>query len=143
MSHSFYCNALKSKTKHEIETFEVLLVATNFIKERISSYDSQYKRDKKIFRNELYVPPQETAIGTRWEMKKNKQTYTALPKHIQSRFSFVPITQQLKSLFSRQHFRDLYMNYNNSELENVKHKCCEGKFIDYCCGELYKKTNYL
>lgn len=47
----------------------------------------------------------------------------------------MPIIATLHSLFQNDEFRHLYFEYNTQ-----KHVCVEGRYRNFCCGEVYKKS---
>lgn len=139
-SYEFSCASIKqvmNTTNDHIS--EVLQVSQYEILNEIEKYDSTYKRNKLCKENRFYVKPEEKAIGTHWETKRDPKTQKKYPVHKQSILQYVPITETLKSLFRQDHFKKLYFDYN-AEMTGSKHKCTQGNFKDYCCGEVYKNN---
>lgn len=138
-THAFNYNSLKNTSCSET-VLEVLNAAHKEVVSEIRKYDTEHKRNKIYEANDLYVKSNELAIGTHWEMKRDKNSQKAYPNHVQSAFHYVSITETLKSLFHRKDFRKLYFDYNNITT-GKKHRCTEGTFIDFCCGKIYKSND--
>lgn len=77
-------------------------------------------------------------IGLRWETKRVKRgnRMSVVHKRIQSKMQYISLVSTLVSLFEQEEFRDLYLKYN---LDN-QHKCQEGIFRRFCCGEVFKNN---
>lgn len=115
---------------------QVLEVTTDLIRKKLFRSDSAYKRHKIITSNQFYVAPKDTAIGTRWELrktKKNGKTFK-IPRLIQTSFQYVSILETVSALFQCNEFRDLYFLHNNGN-----HICQPGKYKYFCCGDTFKK----
>lgn len=139
------CNFNNASIKENIEVYddnilEVLSVAHNEVVNEISNYDTVYKRNKFHAENQLYVKPEERAIGTHWETKRNRVTKKKYPVHVQSEVQFIPITKTLESLFRRETVKKLYFTYN-AESNGTKHTCAADKYIDFCCGRIHKNNS--
>lgn len=139
-SHAYESSLMKNTAEASREIFEVLEVAHDAVLNEIQKYDSVYKRNKICEKNDLYVKPEEKAIGTHWEMKRGTGLKQIYPLHVQSIFQYVPITNTLKSLFLRDEFKKLYFDYNDT-LTGNRHTCSEGNFKDFCCGHVYKNND--
>lgn len=88
----------------------------------------------------LYAAPQELPIGTRFELERIEGMNLAIPRRIQSTYEYVPISETIRSLFRREDFKSLYMEYNSTT--QSKHTCAFFFFLHkrFCCGEKFKKT---
>lgn len=73
------------------------------------------------------------AVGTRWEMKRDRETNVAIPHLIQSTMQIVPITKTLTALFKNEEFRAAYFE-GNSE------KSIEGEYKSFRDGEIFKSN---
>lgn len=136
--YEYNCGAISEcKNLSDEQAVEVLKDAQYQFVSEIRKYDTTFKRNKLCEENSLHVKPEEKAIGTHWETKKDRKTQKKYPVHVQSILQYVPITETLKSLFQRDYFRKLYFDYNDDTTGN-KHKCVPGVYTDYCCGEIYK-----
>lgn len=93
--------------------------------------------------NQFYVAPKDTAIGTRWELRKVKKNGSVIkvPRLIQTTFPYVSIIRTIESLFHRSscfiEFRDLYFRHNNLQNDHV---CQPGEYGYFCCGNTYKAS---
>lgn len=137
LAETYLFNINSMKNASTPDHLEVLNVAHNAVLNEIQKFDSVYKRDKIQKANKLYVECEEMAIGTHWEMKRDKNSQKAYPNHVQSSFQYVSITKTLMSLFQRDDFKKLYFDYNNEK----KHQCTEGTYRDFCCGSMFKNNN--
>lgn len=115
---------------------EIVELSADFITDKLSSFQTTYKYKSNVAKNSLFVPPQQKTLGTRFEMKRIKSTDIAVPRVIQSKMQYVPLLDTIRSLFNRQDFYDTFFNYN----KYGKHRCSDGVYEDFCCGDLYKKT---
>lgn len=138
--YEFICASVNhNKNSHDNDIPEILNVAQYDVLNEIRKYNTVFKRNKLCEENELYVKPEEKAIGTHWESRKDRQTKKSYPVHVQSILQYVPITQTLKSLFQQKHFKKLYFEYNANSSGN-KHKCDDDNYKDFCCGHVYKRN---
>lgn len=110
--------------------------SATFFRSKISEYSSRYLRNQKLVDNDLYVPPEERAIGTRIEMVYNKEECLEIPTMIQSSLQYVPILSSLKIFFADKENRDLYLTYQR------EHHCVEGIYERFCCGQLYQSSEF-
>lgn len=133
-SKEFYMNLIEENSS--VSPAHLLDQSADIIRNQLKQQSSVYKRNKGFSENDLYVKPQDIAIGLRWERKKVKRNGRMLwvPRLIQSSFPFVSIVGTLNTLFKSKEFCEMYFQYNS----NVTHKCTEGMFFDYCCGSTFK-----
>lgn len=110
----------------------------NFVKSKIETYNTSYKRNKDLSENPSYVEPVDYGIGTRWEPVLDKETGKRTLCRIQSTFQYVSICKTLESMFAKKRFLDVFNNFNN----NVSHTCAPGIYTDFCCGDVYKNQNF-
>lgn len=115
-----------------LSTSNVIDATTCFISNKIESFQSRYKRDKKIAKNQFYVPPEERAVGTRTELVYDKIEQMHRPQLIQSTLQFVSIISTLKTFFRRPENVEMYFKFQN------EHKCQENIYKYFCCGQVYK-----
>lgn len=109
---------------------------------KFRAVNSQRKRQHFFAERDSFIQPQLKAIGTHWEMKRDKNTGIALPTQVQSTFPYVPISKTLITLFDRADFKKLYLDYNSSGTGNIseKHICEKGRYRDFCCSEMFSKN---
>lgn len=91
-----------------------------------------YKRNRLYASNELYVPPQENAIGTRWELIRDDSN-RAIPQIIQCTFQYVSILGTLRSLFKKEEFKSIYFGHDSPSQSESQHSCVEGVYENFCC----------
>lgn len=139
-NYTFNYHSMKKNIKPDNYVFEVLEIAHDEVLNEVRKYNTAHKRNKIIEVNELFVKPENRAIGTHWETKRNFKSEIINPLHKQSSFQYVPITKTLKSLFLRPDFQQLYFDYNDVSIGS-KHKCAEGLYKDFCCGHVHKNNN--
>lgn len=113
---------------------EVIVTATTFFDEHLSSYDSSTKREKQCLENEKYVNIRETAVGTHWTMKAVKDSNTSIPRRVQSTLEYIPIVETITSLFKDEQFKQVYLQHNKN------HICVNGRYEYFCCGNVFKNT---
>lgn len=118
---------------------QVLEVTTDLIRGKIDRSNTQYKRHQNTLSSKFYVAPKDTAIGTRWELKKTTKNGKTLkiPRLIQTPFQYVSILETITTLFQCNEFRDLYFHHNNG-----RHICKPGNFKYFCCGDVFKKSEF-
>lgn len=104
----------------------------------LHKFKTAYKRQKFVESFPSYVKPREIAIGTHFEMKRLKNQNISIPKLLQSRGYYIPITETVRVLFDNQHFRDVYMQFNSSNSIEREHMCAEGVYCGFCCGKTFK-----
>lgn len=109
---------------------------SKYISEKLQAHQSQYKRLKILRKNPLYVEPETKMIGVKWKTRINSEE--RIPDHniTQATFEYVPIIKTLKALFSNLKFADRYFSYN----QQTKHDCIRNEYQNFCCGELYSKS---
>lgn len=108
---------------------------SEYVNKKLFERDSIYKRKKLLETNEKYVCPIEKPVGLIWQSKTNPLNSIVDHKLIQTKYSFIPITGTIRSLFLCSAFEEMYIKYNLEQ----KHKCQEGVFEDFCCGSVWKK----
>lgn len=85
------------------------------IRQQIKSNNSQFKRNKIQKQNNLYVAPEEKAIGLKWIEKSSVDKDIRQHQLTQTTFQYIPIVKTLKSLFQRDDFRNMYFEYNSQK----------------------------
>lgn len=108
----------------------------DLVQSEFSLYDTNYKFNKTVSSNSLYVHPEERVVGTRYEMKRDRDTKISVPRLLQSSLQYVPIVKTLESLFRDEEFRKVYFEYNSE-----KHNCEDGSYKDFCCGNVFKQNS--
>lgn len=130
----FYLKTFETHRNTSAE--EVLNVASDFVLNSLNNLDTDYKRNKLIESNPSYVKPQDVCIGVSW--KKSIQNNQIVFNKIRPTYSYVPVLDTLKSLFSHEYVKNLYFSYNQRE----KHECSANVYKDFCCSKMYL-TNQL
>lgn len=133
-----HVNSTLIQDSNGLNPLQVLDRSSNIISDHFEKINSHYKRKKIFTSHPLYIAPHEIAVGTRFELERNKTNNVAIPTRIQSSYEYVSIVDTVKSLFKREDFKSQYIKYN-SAMEN-EHKCVEGVFRHFCCGKKYKNT---
>lgn len=96
-------------------------MTTDIFRQHIHKHKSKYQRDKNFRSKEGFVMPVEKAIGTRWELKRVKNSanrFIRVPRLIQCTMQYVPILDTLKSLFRCEEFYNMYFKYNEFDRSN-------------------------
>lgn len=122
---------LEKQSEITPEVIDVLHKTRNYVLEKLKTVKSSHRRNKLLEEDPFYVKPVEKAMGLNWKTKITPQL--DIPDHriTQTTFSVVKISESLQSLFSDPDFKSLFIKYNEE-----KHKCVEGVFEDYCCGNV-------
>lgn len=101
---------------------EFILNSTNeYVASHIDSVMTRYKRKLQIADSQYYVAPEPIHVGGSF---------------INGTVHFVSILRNLKCMFANEHFRREYFDYNEN------HRCEEGIYERYCCGENFKTNNF-
>lgn len=118
---------------------EVVDLAKSYVCDQLKRYDTAFKRQKQAENGATYVRLQEIAIGTHFEMKRSKKKNMSIPKLLQSKGHYIPVTETVRSLFKNRKFLDLYLNYNgDSALRG--HTCENNVYRGFCCGRVFKEN---
>lgn len=120
---------------NKLSAQQVISTTTQIVQSEFHLYNNRYRFTKTVDSNSLYVHPEERAVGTRYEMKRDRDHNYAIPRLIQSTCQYVPITNTLHALFQSEEFRRLYFKYNTG-----KHQCLDGRYTNFCCGEVNKSN---
>lgn len=116
---------------------DALTMATNFVVDKLLQNVSTYKRSNNFEQHQLFIAPEQKAIGTHWEMCKIKSINTSVPRLLQSKMHYIPITDRIQSLFKQPEFKNLYFEHNSV---GNKHVCEKGRYRDFCCGDVYRTS---
>lgn len=117
---------------------QVIDTTDNLIRQNIFKKNTAFKRSKTIESGESYVAPKTVAIGTRFELKNDKNHKMKVPKLIQSQYQYVSVLASIKSLFKCVEFREMYFEpITGSQQE---HNCQPGRYKYVCCGSTFKKN---
>lgn len=102
---------------------ESLRASCNFIRNKMMTESTSFRRKKAFEESESYVEPCTLAIGTRWEAKKvirlGKKIY--IPRLMQNTFQYISIKETLEALFRQPDFRTTYFEYNSKK----QHVCTD------------------
>lgn len=120
--------------------FEAVDLAKSYVCNQLKRYHSSYRRQKQAEHCATYVKPQEFAIGTHFEMKRPKEKNMAIPKLLQSKGHYIPVTETIRSLFKNESFRSLYLQYNDIESCDYRHTCEKDIYYGFCCGQVFKEN---
>lgn len=126
--------------KSEIRNTDVIKILSKtqtYTTNKINSFKSDYLRNKILNENPYYVAPVEKAMGLAWQTKYTVG-FDLLDHQIkQTTFHVVPIAGTLKSLFLNPNFKGKFIEHNNN-----RHKCIDGVFEDYCCGNVCRSDGF-
>lgn len=124
-----------------LNSTQVLDLTTDFVCNEFKKVKNSYRRNKLYASDELYVPPQEKAVGTRWELIRDSSNQ-AIPRIIQCTFQYVSILDTLRSLFKKDEFKSIYLKKNSLSQSDSRHSCVEGVYEDFCCGQICKNSEF-
>lgn len=117
---------------------QVVDLTADFACNELKKVQNSYKRNQLYISNDLYVPPQEKAVGTRWEFIRDRSG-EAIPQIVQCTFQYISILETLQSLFKQEEFKSIYFVQNS--LSHCQNSCVDGEYKNFCCGEVYKNTD--
>lgn len=109
--------------------------AQTFICNEIKKHSTTYRRNQTYAqKGSDFVQPCELAIGMKW--KSDFEPIWDVPLHDkkQCTYHYVPITNTLKSLFSNENFKKIY-------LAN-QHQCVPGVYERFCCGNIFQTSEF-
>lgn len=129
------CYRLIDEVEDPIAPKQILTMTKHLVQAEFSLFNTAYKVNKTINENEFYVHPEEKALGTRYEQKRDRQTKLIMPRVIQSTAFYVPIVRTIQSLFTNAEFRKIYFEYNS-----VKDNCANDKIHSFNCGTVFKSN---
>lgn len=133
---------VKLINSHEHADVSILLESSmNYVCEKLDELNSCYKRRKRNQIDPLYIPPEERAVGTRVELRREFGNSAALPKIIQNTFQYIPITETLKRLFRIDNFSRTFFEYNSDHGNKTKHICRPNVYKDFCCGRVFSSID--
>lgn len=104
-------NSFLLDDEKDISPTYVLESVINFFLDGICKRNSTYKRNMFDASNELYVHPEERAVGVRWELKKIVKEICekiSIPQYVQNTYQYIPVHKTIHSLFKSAEFRDVY-----------------------------------
>lgn len=131
-----FCKALTEKQPNDATK-----VYDNVFKHarlQLENVNTKYKRQKVMQSSIAYVEPEEKSSGFKWITETNKKTNQPHRNVIQSTFMYISIKKTLLSLFNNEDFEQLYLNYNR----NCDHVCRENVYERFCCGDVYKQSDF-
>lgn len=108
---------IRNNPKDEAEF--ILNSTSQFVSSHIDTYLSRYKRNIHFQKNEYFVAPKILHLGS---------------KNVNDTLYYVSILETLDCLFAIYHYRKEYFDYNNC------HRCSEGIYERFCCGNVFKKS---
>lgn len=114
----------------------VIDASTAFFTDSIETFQTRYKRDKRVAQSSFYVPPQQRAVGTRIEMIYDKEERIERPHLIQSTLQYISIISTLEAFFKRPENLDMYFQFQN------KHRCEDGVYKHFCCSSEFKTNDF-
>lgn len=117
---------------------DILKFALKFVRNKLLEDSSSYKRHQKLVKSDLFVAPQEKAIGTHWEMVRDKSSNLSIPRLLQSRFHYISIIGTIHAHLKQNDIREMYFQQYFSENSHV---CAEGVYKHFCCSSRYKSCD--
>lgn len=123
-------------SENEMSAEYITTVSSDLLKSELSLYTTTYRANKTLSSDSMYVHPEERAIGTRMELKRDKTVNIAIPRLVQSPCQYIRISDTLVSLFKNVEFTNMYFKHNTE-----RHLCVGGQYKDFCCGDIYKESS--
>lgn len=112
-----------------------LLETKSYVLKHIQAVKSVYRRDILLKKNPAYVAPIVKAMGLKWKTKTSLEDDLLDHQFTQSTYVIIPLAPQLEACFLDAEFKTTFFEYNKK-----KHKCVDGVFQDFCCGQLAKEN---
>lgn len=112
--------------------------STSYVCEQIQKFKTHKLRLSQMRKSKFFVEPETKNIGLKW--KTTTVPDQEIPDHtlVAATYQYIPVLKTLQSLFADPKFREEYETYNKSG----KHKCQDGVYEDFCCGSLFKKSEF-
>lgn len=85
-----------------------------------------------------FIEPQEKSTGFKIKRIFDNMAQFVVSKSVHTTFQFVPISETLKALFSSADFEETYINFNSQK----DHDCNQATYTNFCCGELFKSSDF-
>lgn len=123
--------------KKTADVVDILMKTEIYVKEKIDSVKTDYRRQKCLKESPFYVTPVEKAMGSRWKTGIATDLDLIDYQIVQTTFQQVTISGTIKALFSNPDFKNKFIEYNNT-----KHQCVPGIYLDYCCGDISKNDSF-
>lgn len=112
-------NEFLLKEKNGFNSEQASKMSITIIRGELLKCSTRYKRDKQLSKSELYVAPEEKAIGVRWTSARLPNSFVSIPRLISNIFHEIPIIKSIISLFERDDFRKEYFSYNEEQAKLV------------------------
>lgn len=128
-----FCQQSMAKNDRSLES---LNCSIKLISNDIQKFDSSYKRKQFLESQPSFVKPIQVGIGTHLDNERDQNSHFRVPVRKQSLFSMISPLEIIKNLLKKPHFREIYFEYN----QKTKHICKPNVYRDFCCGNIYKKT---
>lgn len=122
------------KEENGLDVMKALELSSKLINAKLSDFSTTYKRDKQYISNPIYVAPVELGLGVRFNMTTASYSNVAVPRMIQCKSHYMPITSTIISLFRRKDFREAYIKYNESNEQ------MDGIYKNYSSGNNFKSS---
>lgn len=120
---------------------EAIEISKSYFCDQLKKSETAYKRQLKAENCATHVKPQPFAIGTHFEMKREKKQNKAIPKLVQSKGHYIPITETVRSLLrNNKYIRDLYIKCNGSDSKSRGHVCENNIYRGFCCGSVFREN---
>lgn len=130
--HEFQKSLVKQKTNTE-KVFDNTFI---FAIGKLNEIDTQIKRNKIMERSSSYVEPIEMSSGFKYTNVMDKDSGKIVRTTEQCTFQFVSLMKTLTSLFSKEEFERIYINYNST------HQCKDNIYERFCCGSVYQNSSF-
>lgn len=108
-------NEMIIKMENGVTPIQATKMTTAIIREELLQSATRYKREKQLESNNLYVAPEEKAIGLRWISEKLSDSSVSVPRLIPNVYHEIPLIKSIISLFQRDDFRREYFSYNEQQ----------------------------
>lgn len=117
-----------------MNSVQSLNMAGDFACEKLSKYNTQFKRSKAYQKDDNYVAPKEYSLGLRYETVMNFPSLATSLELVECKYQYISLIETLMSLFKRQDFFDEYIKHNSC------HNHQAGVYKDFRDGSVFKSN---
>lgn len=124
---------LQNEAKEVTKINGLIMKAEDYIRNEINEYRTTWRRNKILEKSPSFVQPQQKAIGIKWDSKIIVNDNIVQHNLKQCEFTYVPIIETLKVLFSDEKFIHAF--------KNSEHICSDNQYERFCCGKIAKRLD--
>lgn len=131
--HTFQTEIVK---RYQKDAYEINDEVFSHAITELDNINSTYRRQKIMKNSKKYVEPIELSSGFKFNLETDKLTGKQIRSTVQCTFQYISVLKTLTALFTDESFEKLYLNFN----QDSDHKCVDGIYERFCCGEIFKNS---